>query len=74
MYFYGCSSFIDVRLFSGADVIKWVILGVSHSHTFSVFPSRMPRSTFQNDVAETFRNMAAHKVRTPEIKNVVGAL
>ena len=72
--FDGCSSFLDIRFFSGADVIKWVIMGVSHSHTFSVFPSRMPRGTFPHDVAETIREMASNKVRTPEIKMAVGAL
>ena len=61
-------------VFSGADVIKWVIMGVSHSHTFSVFPSRMPRGSFPPDVAETIREMASNKVRTPEIKMAVGAL
>ena len=72
--FDGCSSFLDIRFFPGADVIKWVIMGVSHSHTFSVFPSRMPRGTFPPDVAETIREMAANNDRTPEIKIAVGAL
>ena len=72
--FDGCSAFLDVRFFPAVDIIKWVILGVSHSHTFSVFPPRMPRSTFPRDVMETIREMAARKVRTPEIKMAVGAL
>ena len=72
--FDGFSTFLDVRFFSAVDVIKWVILGISHSHTFSVFPPRMPRSTFPHDVVEKIHEMAARKVRTPEIKMAVGAL
>ena len=35
----GCSAFLDVRTFAAAHKIKWVIMGASHSRTFSVFPS-----------------------------------
>ena len=72
--FEGCTAFLDVRLFSGVDIIKWILMGVSHSHTFSVFPPRMPRSTIPDDVAERIKEMTMKKTRTPEIKMAVGAL
>ena len=72
--FEGCSSFLDIRFFSGVDVIKWVLMCVSHSHTFTVFPPRMPRSTFPESVQGTIREMANRKVKTPEIKMEVGAV
>ena len=72
--FTGCSSFLDIRFFSAVDVVKWVLMGTSHSHTFNVFPTRMPRSTFPAPVLETIREMAARKVKTPDIKMEVGAV
>ena len=42
----GCTAFMDIRVLRHADVIKWIIMGVSHSHDFSTFPSRVPRNTF----------------------------
>ena len=53
----GCPAFLDVRKFAGADKLKWVIVGVSHCHGFSVFPSRMPRNTFDPSVLEQFNDM-----------------
>ena len=72
--FEGCSAFLDVRLFAGADVVKWILMGVSHSHSFNVFPSRMPRKTFSEDVMEEIREMAMKKTPTEEIKMRVGAV
>ena len=34
----GCTAFLDVRTIINADVIKWVLMGVSHTHGFSTFP------------------------------------
>ena len=42
----GCTAFMDVRVLRHADVIKWIVMGVSHSHDFSTFPARVPRNTF----------------------------
>ena len=66
--FEGCPAFLDVRMFSGVDMVKWVVTGVSHSHSFSVFPPRMPRNTFPDDVLEKIRRMGAEKVNVAEIK------
>ena len=33
-----CSSFLDVRLFASADKIKWVVVCLSHNHSFDAFP------------------------------------
>ena len=40
--FEGCSAFLDIRMFSGVEIVKWVLTGVSHTHAFEVFPQRMP--------------------------------
>ena len=66
--FGGCPAFLDVRMFSGVDMVKWVVTGVSHSHSFVVFPPRMPRNTFPDDVLEKIRGMGAEKVNAAEIK------
>ena len=42
----GCAAFMDVRVLRHADVIKWIVMGVSHNHGFSAFPRRVPRNTF----------------------------
>ena len=36
--FEGCPAFLDIRMFSGVDLMKWVFTGVSRSHSFAVFP------------------------------------
>lgn len=66
--FDGCPAFLDVRLFSGVDIVKWVVMGISHSHPFDVFPPRMPRNTFPDDILEKIRGMGAEKVQVAEIK------
>ena len=35
--FEDCPAFLDVRMFSGVDMVKWVLSGVSHSHSFACF-------------------------------------
>ena len=45
----GCTAFMDIRVLRHADVIKWIVMGVSHNHDFSVFPSRVPRNTFNRE-------------------------
>ena len=42
----GCTAFMDIRVLRHADVIKWIVMGVSHNHNFSSFPNRVPRNTF----------------------------
>ena len=66
--FEGCSAFFDVRTFSGVDSVKWAVMGVSHCHSFEVFPCQMPRNTFPDDVLQRFQAMAADKVNAAEIK------
>ena len=53
----GCTAFLDVRTIANADVIKWVLMGVSHNHCFSTFPSRIPRNTFANETKRSIRKM-----------------
>ena len=43
-----CAAFLDVRVLPHVDVVKWVLMGVSHSHDFAAFPPRMPRNTFSS--------------------------
>ena len=45
----GCSAFMDIRVLPRVDVIKWVVMGTSHSHGFSTFPQRIPRNTFSSE-------------------------
>ena len=59
--FEGCPAFLDVRMFSGVDMVKWVVTGVSHSHSFLAFPLRMPRNTFPDDVLEKIRKWLPRK-------------
>ena len=49
-------------------MVKWVVTGISHSHPFDVFPPRMPRNTFPDDIHEKIRGMGAEKVQTAEIE------
>ena len=72
--FGGCSAFLVIRMFSGIDAVKWVVIGVSHSHSFTAFPPRMPRNTFPEEVLDKIRGMAAEKVNTTEIKLKNGVL
>ena len=53
----GCVAFLDVRILPRADVIKWVLHGVSHNHVFSTFPTRIPRNTFTNETKEAIQKM-----------------
>ena len=53
-----CTAFLDVRLFSGVDIIKYILMGVSHCHSFTTFPLRMPRNTIPDDVIERKNEMA----------------
>ena len=50
-------AFLDIRTISGADVIKLVMMGVSHNHVFTTFPSRIPRNKFTNETKEAIRKM-----------------
>ena len=68
----GCSAFLDVRTFSAAHKIKWVLMGVSHSHTFSSFPSRTPRCPFSQEVVASVKMMAASNNSCAAIKMKLG--
>ena len=56
----GCSVFLDIRKFAGADTLKWVIVGISHCHDFSAVPSRMPRNAFNAATIREFNVMVFH--------------
>ena len=60
--------FLDVGTIVSVDVIKWVAMGISNSHSFSVFPPRMPKSTFPSAVQEKISKMAPKNVKPSEIK------
>ena len=51
------SGFLEVRLFSGVYSIKWMMMGLSHSHDFSSFPRRTPRGTFTDETLQRFKEM-----------------
>ena len=55
----GCTAFMDVRVLRHADVIKWIVMGVSHNHGFSSFPPRVPRNTFGAETRATIRGIPA---------------
>ena len=55
----GCTAFMDVRVLRHADVIKWIVMGISHNHGFSTFPSRVPRNTLGAETRATIYDMAA---------------
>ena len=58
-----CSAFLDIRKFAGADKLKWVIVGISHCHDFSTFPSRMPRNTVTATTISEFNVMVSQGQR-----------
>ena len=62
-----CSAFLEVRLFSGVYVVKWVMMGVSHSHDFTSFPKRMPRGTFTESQIDRFKEMEQQNKSCAEI-------
>ena len=64
----GCAAFLDVRTIANADVIKWVLMGVSHNHCFSTFPSRIPRNTFANETKRSIRKMVLENPPCVEIR------
>ena len=63
-----CSAFLEVRLFSAIHSVKWVLMGVSHSHDFTTFPRRMPRGTFTASTIARFQEMVQQHVPCAEIK------
>ena len=63
-----CLAFLDVRTISNADVIKWVLMGVSHNHVFTTFPARIPRNTFTNETKEAIRKMVFENRPCGEIR------
>ena len=69
-----CPAFLDVRVFSAADRVKWVLMGVSHSHDFTFFPQRTPRGIFPDDVVVSIRDMAQKNIPCAAVKMQLGVL
>ena len=52
-----CPAFMDVRILPHANIVKWVLMCTSHNHTFSTFPSRVPRNVFASETMAAIRDM-----------------
>ena len=63
-----CSAFLDMRVFSAVDRVKWVLIGVSHPHDFLFFPQRTPRGTFPDDVVASIGDMAQKNIPRATVK------
>ena len=63
-----CSAFLDVRVLQHVDVVKWVLMGVSHTLDFSTFPPRLPRNTFRGETMEAIRRMVMQNHSSAEIR------
>ena len=59
--FESCGAFLDIRTSASGDRVKWAVMGVSHSHDFAAFPSRMPRNTIPDSVKAGLERMVAEK-------------
>ena len=70
----GCTAFMDIRVLRHADVIKWIVMGVSHNHDFSTFPNRVPRNTFDAETKAMINNMVVQNKPSAEIRLTTGAL
>ena len=66
--FEGCSAFMELRRFCGADRIKWVVIFTSHSHSFASFPQRLPRNTFSDDTLSSFECMVSQNRTCGDIR------
>ena len=69
-----CTAFMDIRVLRHADVIKWIIMGVSHNHGFSTFPNRVPRNTFNNETTCMVNEMVKQNRTAADIRMACGAL
>ena len=70
----GCPAFMDIRTFVGQWRVKWIIVCISHTHSFDVFPARMPRSTFPDGAVRLINNKAAENKTTAEIRKELDIL
>ena len=70
----GCAAFMDIRVLLHADVIKWVVMGVSHNHHFEMFPRRLPRNTLGADVRAAVHAMVLQNRPCAEIRRQNGIL
>ena len=70
----GCGAFMDIRVLPHADVIKWVVMGVSHNHHFGSFPRRLPRNTLGADVRAAVHAMVLRNRPCAEIRRQHGIL
>ena len=66
--FENCPSFLDIRAFPDEKRIKWVLMGMSHSHSFTAFPSRIPRNVIPEGVKEELQRMVIEKQSCAAIK------
>ena len=64
----GCPAFMDIRTFVAQWGVKWIIVCVSHAHSFDVFPARMPRSTFPDGVVRMINDKVVENKTTAEIR------
>ena len=62
------------RVLPHVDVVKWVLMGVSHSHDFAAFPPRMPRNTFGGETKAAIRQMVLQNHTSSEIRRANGVL
>ena len=66
-------AFLDVRVLPRVDIVKWVLMGVSHSHDFSFHP-RLHRNTFSTETLAEIRNMVLQNHSSAEIRMTNGVL
>lgn len=63
-----CPAFVDVRVFAGVDKIKWIVMGISHSHDLASFPARIPRSTIPDELKDKLQQMVLDRRSCAYIK------
>ena len=66
--FENCPAFLDNRTLDCGDGIKWQMVGISHSHDFVVFPSRVPRNIIPDSVRDEVERMMTEKHPRSQIR------
>ena len=66
--FPNCSAFMDVRTLPRANCIKWIIMGISHNHLFSTFPSRVQRNIFTEKSKAVISSMVLQNISSSSIR------
>ena len=59
---------MDIRTFVGQWSVKWIIVCISHTHSFDVFHTRMPRSTFPDSAVLLINDKVVENKPTAEIR------